>query len=692
MIERCFVICLLTWLHYCQGMSVSVFTEAGKETLSGLHCRTTVKLFCNATNLLHFRWTYNASKIEIVNFQPDGILTLNQMTTTYSAFPFVQLTQFNAYKNQQNQSRINASTILTVDLSELYKQNIEIISCGSTSPKDTATLPVNISILLPFFPSVTPDVYVSVTIRYESGVLSSVDVSWRKFRQPDCPEYDNSQEYLINVTGCGWMWINHSTCEDNICSSLFSNCTDNVREINLQAKIFNIESEQVLYPTSVDYDNLYFKPVVNWSSICQNHVQCLPIQGDNSEHRMCTIRYTLNPEYRNLSNPIKTLVGAAPVLLSHITPSNMYYFEFSVLMNETLLIVERMEYMITETGGTPTELFQLNAGKNIIIATIMLFFGCFTVHTTAILCLLKYRDAKISRLNMFITKKHVQISITLILLMLFILCATLLTTFAIISNESDVCFTNQQVPNSLLDAMLVISCLGIAFILTYWVSVGYKVYKQSTKEIKTKPENRTTSHCNGNLHQNGKSHVQIAKSLCNLQEPVEEHYNTLEHALSSRPSNRYDTQDEIYGKIEETFEYLPTDVGVYEPLRATEKSKPVPNLADANYSHLGETQPESAISDIICSIRIRDDYDVLDRNETSLCTSVDIHDPCKLVYGNLEEASIEPNGDVYNQLRPEEKSRPVPNMTDSNYSHIDEEQSLQRQLKIRHFKKTKSGK
>ena len=66
---------------------------------------------------------------------------------------------------------------------------------------------------------------------------------------------------------------------------------------------------------------------------------------------MCTIRYTLNPEYRNLSNPIKTLVGAAPVLLSHITPSNMYYFEFSVLMNETLLIVERMEYMITETGG-----------------------------------------------------------------------------------------------------------------------------------------------------------------------------------------------------------------------------------------------------------------------------------------------------------------------------------------------------
>ncbi len=36
---------------------------------------------------------------------------------------------------------------------------------------------------------------------------------------------------------------------------------------------------------------------------------------------------------------------------------------------------------------------------------------------------------------------------------------------------------------------------------------------------------------------------------------------------------------------------------------------------------------------------MQDDYDVLDRNETSLCTSVDIHDPCKSVYGNLDEVS-----------------------------------------------------
>ena len=48
----------------------------------------------------------------------------------------------------------------------------------------------------------------------------------------------------------------------------------------------------------------------------------------------------------------------------------------------------------------------------------------------------------------------------------------------------DMCFTNQQVPNSLLDALLVISIIGIASILLYWVSVGYTVYKQSTTEGK----------------------------------------------------------------------------------------------------------------------------------------------------------------------------------------------------------------
>ncbi len=44
-------------------------------------------------------------------------------------------------------------------------------------------------------------------------------------------------------------------------------------------------------------------------------------------------------------------VGKTPVLLSHITPGSMYYFELSVLVNDTLLITERIEY-VTESGGT----------------------------------------------------------------------------------------------------------------------------------------------------------------------------------------------------------------------------------------------------------------------------------------------------------------------------------------------------
>ncbi len=72
-----------------------------------------------------------------------------------------------------NQSRMNASTILAVDLSDLYKQNIVTISCGSYVLKKT--VPVNISILQPSFPSVSAQVYTAVIARYKFGLVFSVD-------------------------------------------------------------------------------------------------------------------------------------------------------------------------------------------------------------------------------------------------------------------------------------------------------------------------------------------------------------------------------------------------------------------------------------------------------------------------------------------------------------------------------------
>ncbi len=72
------------------------------------------------------------------------------------------------------------------------------------------------------------------------------------------------------------------------------------------------------------------------------------MRGDVSIHQMCTIRYTTDPDY---GNAVTTLVGTTPVSLSLTTPDTIYYFEFSVLMNETLLIVERIEYMITGLRG-----------------------------------------------------------------------------------------------------------------------------------------------------------------------------------------------------------------------------------------------------------------------------------------------------------------------------------------------------
>ncbi len=164
------------------GTSVSLITDNGKDTLSGPYCPITVKLICNVTNVPNLLWKYNnGSKMDMIifDFQPDHKVTFDPITTDFLAFPLVQLTQFNVHKNQNNKSKINASTILTVDLSELYNQNIKLFSCGSAVNK---AVPVNISILQPTFPSVSPQVYTAVIIRYESGLVSSVDVSWRKFK------------------------------------------------------------------------------------------------------------------------------------------------------------------------------------------------------------------------------------------------------------------------------------------------------------------------------------------------------------------------------------------------------------------------------------------------------------------------------------------------------------------------------
>ncbi len=72
-------------------------------------------------------------------------------------------------------------------------------------------------------------------------------------------------------------------------------------KITLQAKIADIESEKIVFPTSVgesinlvvitfidfftDSNNRYFRAAVNQSSRCQIHVQCLPMRGDVSIHQ-----------------------------------------------------------------------------------------------------------------------------------------------------------------------------------------------------------------------------------------------------------------------------------------------------------------------------------------------------------------------------------------------------------------------
>ena len=138
-------------------------TVEGGVSLVGPHCPGTVRLFCEGVELAFIRWTYNAGNfigetIEIDYMVPSSIYPENP------AFIAVDIT--NVSVDNKTMLANNFSSVLTVNLLELNKQNIQIITCGD--PQTEATLKVDIQDIF------TPNVNAS----YLSGMLSTVDVHW----------------------------------------------------------------------------------------------------------------------------------------------------------------------------------------------------------------------------------------------------------------------------------------------------------------------------------------------------------------------------------------------------------------------------------------------------------------------------------------------------------------------------------
>ena len=108
-------------------------------------------------------WTYNAGLHIVARVETDHEVTSSPISPgpTNPAFISVYVTNISF---DRRTLLANFSSVLTVDLLELNKQNINNISCGGLPDKDTQQVDV-----IDYF---TPN----ITASYQSGILSRVEV------------------------------------------------------------------------------------------------------------------------------------------------------------------------------------------------------------------------------------------------------------------------------------------------------------------------------------------------------------------------------------------------------------------------------------------------------------------------------------------------------------------------------------
>ena len=140
---------------------VSLTVEGG-VSLVGPHCPGTVRLFCEGVDQSLLDWTYNTG-LHIARVQTDHEVTSSPISPgpTNPAFISVYVTNISF---DSRTLLANFSSVLTVDLLELNKQNIRNISCGGLSDNDTQQ--VHVSDYFPF----------NITASYQSGILSKFEV------------------------------------------------------------------------------------------------------------------------------------------------------------------------------------------------------------------------------------------------------------------------------------------------------------------------------------------------------------------------------------------------------------------------------------------------------------------------------------------------------------------------------------
>ena len=190
------------------------------------------------------------------------------------------------------------------------------------------------------------------------------------FQENFCPDYGLIFFYQVNLTAERSISesVNHNDCPNNFCNVTFS---EGITEDNRTIKVSILAtselgpSELICYPYSIgkfillsiiittviliDVSSIftdssaqqYFVPQVSFINN-QFQVQCISTALTTSSQN-CGVRYTTDPLFRELSDEITPMLDK-PFHLPGLSADTTYFFEFTLLVNGSLQVVDRIGF------------------------------------------------------------------------------------------------------------------------------------------------------------------------------------------------------------------------------------------------------------------------------------------------------------------------------------------------------------
>ncbi|XP_064402510.1 uncharacterized protein LOC135348219 isoform X3 [Halichondria panicea] len=441
------LISMFAIVFYVEAAEVYLTVKNEEKVACSENARLSVMLICEGVDLISLRWSYigsNSSKsVELQVFLADH--SNNITVSSNPAFLSVQLVTVS-----DMETPANFTSMLTVDLQELENQDITSITCGDVATYEEKLVS---DIILDL-------VNTKITANYHVGVLTSIEVQLRNLLM--C-----SSILMYTMTINGSDEAKHvRNCVGPFCEARFSSIRTSAilgdyTELTLLAII--PRKHVLVYRFPVGHrSKLYFSNKVN-STDCLHLAGCTVVQ----EGSICSIRHTVIS-----AQPIN---GMTMLNIPYSIPGTVHNFDFSMEADKNLRVKENVS--VTD------RMIPFALRSTAILSTTSLYLLLTVIHF-----LLLFIGA-FCKVKAFVCRKKSLIVSLVILLVLLFICICSIFVYGIISYGTQCSKVKMTLRDSMLDTMLVISCLGITILITIWSFIGYGVYKHRKFTLRFKNKN-----------------------------------------------------------------------------------------------------------------------------------------------------------------------------------------------------------